>query len=178
MEHQGWVRVDPTAAIPNERVENFGDTQRFQTIVPEQLMGNHSTWVAQQFLQLRNSWDAVNHEWNQWVLGYGSDRQLQLLDKLGLGKLTTQQLIIMMILLIAALIVGTLVYLLIQRKNTGDPISDGYNLFCQKLFSHHPTVSSGVDYRASMTAAISHKLQVTEFIITQFIAIELDLRSM
>lgn len=133
LEQQGWVRVDPTAVIPNERVESFGDTQRFQTTVPEQLMGNHSTWVAQQFLQLRNSWDAVNHEWNQWVLGYGSDRQLQLLDKLGLGKLTTQQLIIIMIILVAAIIVATLVYLLIQRKNTGDPISDGYNLFCNKL---------------------------------------------
>ncbi len=130
---QGWVRVDPTTAIPNERVESYLDTQRFQTIIPEQLIGSHSTWLTQQLAQLRNGWDAVNHEWNQWVLGYGSDRQLQLLDKLGLGKLTTQQLIILMIGLIVALIFSTLIYLLVQRKNTGDPVSDSYNLFCNKL---------------------------------------------
>jgi len=34
-------------------------------------------------MKLRMTWDTLNNDWNQWVLGYGQERQYDLLSRLG-----------------------------------------------------------------------------------------------
>jgi transglutaminase-like putative cysteine protease len=76
---QGWVRVDPTAAVAPARI---GALQRLRapTGVVAAALGTVSPQVA---LDLRALWDAVNNRWNQWVLNYSQGRQLSLLRALG-----------------------------------------------------------------------------------------------
>ncbi|MFV0601333.1 MAG: transglutaminaseTgpA domain-containing protein [Brachymonas sp.] len=82
---RGWTRVDPTAAVSAVRIENLA---RIET---RGAVGNAIDAVSPQFaglmqrsLQgLRNVWDATNTRWNNWVLNYTQDRQLDLLRRLG-----------------------------------------------------------------------------------------------
>jgi transglutaminase-like putative cysteine protease len=73
---QGWVRVDPTAAVAPSRVE-----RGIAGALPahERIGGFvDAGWL----MPLRLTWDLVNNQWNVWVLGYDDDRQRRLLERL------------------------------------------------------------------------------------------------
>jgi len=77
---QGWVRVDPTAAVSPGRTGSFNRLQAPRGIVAEALLGTVSPEMA---LNLRALWDAANNRWNQWVLNYTQVKQLNLLKDIG-----------------------------------------------------------------------------------------------
>ncbi len=82
---RGWVRVDPTAAVAPERVE-----QGFEAALPpEELEGflllKHLGPLQSYLKKIVFRWDAVNNYWNQWVLGYSYRRQRELLSKIGIN---------------------------------------------------------------------------------------------
>jgi transglutaminase-like putative cysteine protease len=76
---EGWLRVDPTAAVAPSRIE-----QGIVAALPagEPLPGIiriDADWLR----DLRNRWEAANNTWNQWVLGYNPQRQREVLSRLG-----------------------------------------------------------------------------------------------
>ena len=76
---RGWVRVDPTAAVAPGRIDTL---ERLEA--PSNAMATALTAVSPQLRRtLRTLWDATNNQWNQWVLNYGQERQLNLLRNLG-----------------------------------------------------------------------------------------------
>jgi len=75
----GWVRVDPTGAISPSRVGNLTRLAPQRNAVASAL-GNMSPTLA---ANLRAAWDAMNNGWNQWVLNYSKNSQLNLLKQLG-----------------------------------------------------------------------------------------------
>lgn len=82
LQRSGWVRIDPTAAIAPERIE-----QGIEAALPEQ--ARRAGLIRADAPLLRDLdllWDAVNNRWNQWVLGYGATRQLDFLQQLGFGR--------------------------------------------------------------------------------------------
>jgi hypothetical protein len=56
-------------------------------------------------LQLRDGWEALNNQWNQWVLNYSRVQQFDLLQRLGFSSpdWTTLGLIVMGLAVVAAL---------------------------------------------------------------------------
>lgn len=82
MHERGWVRVDPTAAIAPERIERF---ERLQA--PRGALGTAVRNVVAPglLLQLRALWEAADNRWNQWVLNYTQESQLDLLKALGMS---------------------------------------------------------------------------------------------
>jgi transglutaminase-like putative cysteine protease len=76
---QGWLRVDPTAAVAPERIERSRPS-----LAQSQRMGgplsalNPAVWT-----RLRDVLEAGNHRWNTWVLQYSRNRQLDLLRQMG-----------------------------------------------------------------------------------------------
>ncbi len=79
---QGWVRVDPTAAVAPARI---GELQRLQ--IPQGAVAAAINTVSPTMaLNLRTLWEAVNNRWNQWVLNYSQSRQLNLLRELGFAS--------------------------------------------------------------------------------------------
>jgi transglutaminase-like putative cysteine protease len=76
---QGWVRVDPTAAVAPSRTSGLQRLEAPQGVVG-QAMSNFSPALL---YRLRATWDVVNNRWNQWVLNYSQDRQFDLLKNLG-----------------------------------------------------------------------------------------------
>jgi transglutaminase-like putative cysteine protease len=78
LENQGWVRVDPTAAVSPQRIER-GIGEALSDIDELPLMSRPDyPWLRKIMLNI----DAVNNGWNQWVLGYNDEKQFDLLTKL------------------------------------------------------------------------------------------------
>jgi transglutaminase-like putative cysteine protease len=76
---QGWVRVDPTAAVAPGRT---GTQQRLQQ--PRGAVAQALGAISPGFeINLRALWEASNNRWNQWVLNYSQTSQLQLLRNIG-----------------------------------------------------------------------------------------------
>lgn len=136
---KGWVRVDPTNAVAPERVEQgieIALPTRFNPFGLEMIMDRNSS-IVKMWQQLRNGWDAFNHGWNQWVLGYGPARQQQLLSRLGLAGIDWRGMTITLVIIIACLLLfyATWMFLRLQRGEY-DPVQQVYRRFCQKLARH------------------------------------------
>jgi len=82
---EGWVRVDPTAAINPERVERgFSDN-----LLSEQadysneafslLRMSKDAWFIN---QLRLQLEALDYNWTRWVIGYSADKQNKFLQNI------------------------------------------------------------------------------------------------
>ncbi len=79
MAGQGWVRVDPTAAVAPART---GLLQRLSA--PRSAVAQVLGAISPGFeINLRALWDASNNRWNQWVLNYSQTSQLKLLRNIG-----------------------------------------------------------------------------------------------
>ncbi len=90
---QGWVRVDPTAAIAPERVQRGLSAALPDNSTLPFMARNPPQWMR----DLRSNWDAMANQWNQWVIGYNSERQFAFLTRLGVEDVTWQQITINMV---------------------------------------------------------------------------------
>lgn len=79
IEGKGWLRIDPTAAVAPERIER-GIEEALPRNEAPLLMRFDRGWLT----TLRYRWDALNNRWDQWVLGYNPDRQLEVLSRFGM----------------------------------------------------------------------------------------------
>lgn len=73
----GWVRVDPTAAVAPERIDQSAVLAAFAA-------NNANAWqplAARAWLpSLRSFWANLDHGWHRWVLGYGLEHRRGLLS--------------------------------------------------------------------------------------------------
>jgi len=130
LDGQGWLRVDPTAAVSPARIEvGLAAAVPQGEPLPLAVRGDF------RFIkQMRFTLDAITNSWNQWVLGYTPDRQLHLMERLGLGKPSWQTLVLL--LMGAAGAVLLVLGILILRRLRGamaDPVQRAYRRFCREL---------------------------------------------
>lgn len=79
---RGWTRVDPTAAVAPERIEQgIASALPAGEPLPAFLL-ERADWLR----DLRHRWEAVNNAWNQYILGYDGERQRQFLSQLGFAN--------------------------------------------------------------------------------------------
>jgi transglutaminase-like putative cysteine protease len=143
---KGWVRVDPTGAIAPERVE-----QGIEMALPTPMnpLGLEFNWKADSLVvkiwqDIHNSWDALNNSWNQWVLGYGPERQRLLLNRLGLEGIDWRGLTTLLVIIISLILLSYAIWMFLRpSKIVNDPGQRIYLRFCQKLarcgLSRHPS---------------------------------------
>ena len=133
---QGWIRVDPTAAISPARVESgIAAALGADEALPLLLQGRLS-WLT----GLRYRWEAANNAWNQWVLGYTPARQKEVLSRLGLpnpdwrtmaGALATG----------SAVLLGTLLLWSLGRRPRLAPEERSWNQLCSRLARHSESLA-------------------------------------
>lgn len=127
---EGWVRVDPTAAVSPLRVESgIAAAIPASTSLPL-LVRNDIEWLR----QLRFTWDSLANSWNQWVLGYNPERQFWLLSRVGLDRATWQTLAFILA-GTTALITLVFAYTMLRHlsRRARDPAAAAYERFCRKL---------------------------------------------
>jgi transglutaminase-like putative cysteine protease len=136
LEGNGWVRIDPTAAVAPERIERSfefdlaGESTAIGTPINFDIQ---SSFIQRLARQIRWGVDAINASWHRWVLGYSRDRQLHLMNLLGLGFLKGHKLALGMIVFagFAVLIIGFFIWR--RGRIRPDPIQVDYLRFCEKL---------------------------------------------
>jgi len=84
---RGWVRIDPTAAVAPERIEQSIDTE--QSNDADQVIFRIADDSLVSGLLREAGWmlDAAEIGWHRWVLGFSRDRQTSLLQNLGFKDL-------------------------------------------------------------------------------------------
>ncbi len=130
-EDLGWLRVDPTYAVSPLRINRGFAAAMGPISVFDNLMGADQLGFLK---QMRFSWDAVNNQWNQWIVGFNSDRQKGLLEGLGFRDLDWRGLISALV--IGILLAGGSVGLILMwrmYRTRKEPIVAAYERLCAKL---------------------------------------------
>jgi transglutaminase-like putative cysteine protease len=137
---QGWLRVDPTAAVAPERVELGIDAVRQLELsgvrlgqLPAEALRKLIALgiIAQSWRTLRLYWDATNLAWHSWVLSYDRQRQQSLLTSLHLPALSWRGLLLTLTL---ALLCGLLALAAFTRRaRPTDAAQALYRRYCNKL---------------------------------------------
>lgn len=127
---QGWMRVDPTAAVAPSRVERGVAAALPAGEHPGGLLRLEGAWLR----PLRIGWDMLNNQWNQWVLGYDQTRQKRFLASLS-PLLAHWQSMVWALGMGAVLVIAILSAALWPRlaKNRPDAASRDYQRFCRSL---------------------------------------------
>lgn len=87
LEGRGWIRVDPTAAVAPERVEQG----LYAALAGQGGLGGVLSRLQERVgfgRGIRLAWDAANYYWGVLVLDYSYYRQLRILQQLGLDMRT------------------------------------------------------------------------------------------
>ncbi len=136
-----WQRVDPTAAVSPDRVEqgvSYAGLEQNQ--LPLILVSNNSLFKNIAFL-----YDSFQNNWNQWVIGFNQKKQEELLKSLGFEKVGYSDLILLLVICMA--VAGAIVgwFLLTHYTREKDHVQHHYNLLCLKLqrFGLHRRLNEG-----------------------------------
>lgn len=127
---QGWVRIDPTAAIAPARIERSLSAAVANNAALPFMARNPPQWLR----DLRLNWDALTNRWNQWVLGYDSELQFAFLTRLGMESITWQKMALNMMAgvgLIVVLFALIMLRHLIRRQP--DRVQAAWLRLCRKL---------------------------------------------
>lgn len=132
----GWWRIDPTAAVAPERVEQSINSARSLDAgrVVFQVAGGgliddlwrEAAWLA----------DAVDLGWHSWIVGFSAERQNSLLDLFGLGGLNGLGLALAM--LVGSTLAAGFVFLMarLPKPRARDPLPLLWRQFVDKLRRH------------------------------------------
>jgi hypothetical protein len=132
LEHKGWVRFDPTAAIAPERIERginvdlqvASGAVNFGTIVGQ---SDALNWLKRS----RQLWQSLDYNWQRWVINYNTSNQNQFLQSLGITDIAS---LTQWLLGSVALITLPLSWWLLKSKGpTVDKTLRLYQGFCAKL---------------------------------------------
>ncbi len=126
---EGWIRIDPTAAVSPLRIER-GLAAAVPEIDRPLLARSTFDWLK----QARYALDAVANSWNQWVLGYNPERQVRFLSQFGLAEVTWQNMVIILT-AVSGLIILALSLALLLRLNSRrlDPVQRAYASYCNAM---------------------------------------------
>ncbi|MFZ3323881.1 MAG: DUF3488 and transglutaminase-like domain-containing protein [Usitatibacter sp.] len=89
IEGEGWVRIDPTGAVSPLRVESGVNAALGPIgVIPSLVAADPLGLLA----GIRDSWRAMNSQWDQWVVGYNSEKQRQFFMQFGAPSVDWQTL--------------------------------------------------------------------------------------
>ncbi len=167
IQDQGWIRIDPTAAVSKERIE-----QGMSTVMPltmrSPLLISHSQKLAELWQTLRNNFDALDNKWNQWILAYGPKLQKQFLSKLGMPNPNWQQMVLWLGILISTTLLLISLVIFYHRKRR-DPIVHLYQKFCHKTALKRGASEGPVDFAERVKQQYPHHAKTIDQISQLYI---------
>lgn len=145
LQGEGWVRVDPTAAVSPDRIEwgleqAMAEEGSFLSDSPlSPLRYRNIAWVN----TLRLRYDALTYRWQSWVVGFNSDQQFQLLQNV-FGDLSARKFAAVLLGTWALVLVPVAISLLRKRDTHKLSVLDKYYLiFCDRLAAAGVTRAPG-----------------------------------
>jgi transglutaminase-like putative cysteine protease len=124
LENEGWVRVDPTAAVAPE---NILDT--FESAAGEESYFGERSMFSPFF----DYGDFIKSRWNDWVVDYNAVRQENLFKGIGLAQIERWQLLVLLLTVSAVLSYALFLFLNRTAGPTLDPIEAAWQLLLLRL---------------------------------------------
>ncbi|PCJ88046.1 MAG: hypothetical protein COA54_04605 [Thiotrichaceae bacterium] len=127
-----WVRIDPTAAVSPERVEQGVLNAGLElNKLPLLLTSNSMLLKNMSYL-----YDSFQNNWNNWVVGFNQKKQEDLMELLGFENTGASNLILLLVSLMS--IIGLIItWLFLKQVSVSkDRVQHYYNLYCLKLKKH------------------------------------------
>jgi transglutaminase-like putative cysteine protease len=128
---EGWVRIDPTAAVSPLRVEGGVNAALGPIDVMSSIIASDSLGVL---AYARYTWHMMNSNWDLWVIGYNTDKQRQFFTNLGLPRVDWHTLAFWLVVATftvgAAISIGLLVR---DRPRRREPSVIAWQRYCTKL---------------------------------------------
>jgi transglutaminase-like putative cysteine protease len=153
LQDRGWVRIDPTAAISPERIQSGLNAALPDNAALPFLARTQSAFL----LNLRYNLDSLTYQWNQWVLGYNTERQFAFLTRLGMEDITLRNLAMNMLAGVSLLVgIFTLVMLRRLAVRQTDAVQAVWLKLCRKLEKAglpRAPHEGAMDYAARIAAA-------------------------
>lgn len=130
---RGWYRVDPTAAVAPERIEEGRYGAMLDGVGAAWGLNAPSEWLY----QVTMTWDALNTKWNEWILAYGPDNQSRFMEWLGMEEPDWRKMMLTLVTILIVLVAIISVLLMLRyRPPAKDKAAQLYRKF---------TESTGVD---------------------------------
>ena len=164
----GWTRVDPTAAAIPVRIE-LGITAAAPVGAPL-LMRGGLAWLK----RARNEWDALTNQWNQWVLGYNPERQLEMLSRLGMKQPSWEAMTMTLFWSVGGVLLAVALWLL-RGVRPEDAVLRAWLRFCDKL-ERTGLKRSGSEGPLDYARRVSARLPAREAAVRAIAALYVDLR--
>lgn len=135
-ENEGWVRVDPTAAIAPSRVEELlrGDYRQRDSLFDDFGFGAVDIENISALKRFQYWLDQANTGWNDWILDYGRDKQQDLFKGLGLSKLNSTQIVVLMFILLGVFL-SWVSWKWLNVKKSSDILTNSLEILVAKLAS-------------------------------------------
>jgi len=151
LEGHGWVRVDPTAVIAPQRVEQGLDS----ALAPSESVPGRSFRRARWLYALRQNWDAVNTFWQASIVNFDSEKQQDLMSKFGIDMADWRQLGVVLIIAFVSFFVAMIAWLTWRyRPRRAEPAVATFNELKRKLARvnvHHAAHEGPVDFLTRAT---------------------------
>nr|WP_315488863.1 DUF3488 and transglutaminase-like domain-containing protein [uncultured Rhodoferax sp.] len=112
MPERGWVRVDPTSAVSPGRTGTLTRLAAPRSVITQAILNVNPRFA----LNLRTLWEAANNRWNQWVLNYSQNKQLELLRNIGFESPSWEDLTYVLIALVVSASAGGAIWTLWERR--------------------------------------------------------------
>lgn len=141
---KGWVRFDPTAVIPPNRVEQAQFRDRFQRSPDSQ--GASDSWLSKHLKRFKFLVDNINHSWNDWIIGYNPKKQKTFFDNIGMENLSANNIVALLFGTMTVFIVLIAFHLSRYTIHKPGPAQLMFRRFCKKL------AKKGIKYSPAETA--------------------------
>lgn len=129
LKDKGWVRVDPTAAVAPERIELGIDQAVTEVDALPIFVRSGAQWLKNAYF----NWDNLNNNWNQWVLGYDNQKQLDFLQKISGKDLSMTDIAIWMIAIMLTTMLIMAAFLLSKASRKLNPVQRAYAKHIKQL---------------------------------------------
>ena len=176
LENQGWLRIDPTAAVSPERIEQgISEALRDSDELPLLARGDFPL-LKKAFL----NFDSMNNGWNQWVLGYDDKKQLEFLNNLTGKKLGLSDLVFWMMGAIVLVMLATSYFLFRQIKAKLNPVQAAYQQYLRKLkpTNLQPNVGeAALDFAARVGTILPEKASLAKAIAEEYNALQYSIHA-
>ncbi len=169
IDEQGWMRVDPTAAVNPSRIvfgsDGSGELSWFE-----------SGWLR----DMRNRMDGVNRRWTEAVVQFNALRQKQALTRFGISDASQRDLMTALVIAVVAMLTLATLWALRQPKaRRSDALERAWLRLCERIAKEGPTrhVNEGPrDYAARVAAHSGSPSREAGELIQRYIALRYSQR--
>jgi len=109
---RGWTRIDPTAAVAPERISRGISGVLFSDLGASWGFNAPSLFLH----RLSLTWDALNAKWNDWILGYGPEKQNRFMEWLGMDDPDWRQMILTLLAIVVAIVLAISLLLMLRYR--------------------------------------------------------------